>query len=82
VGTVEQRLDAIDSRLAVVVEVAQRVEARVIETNGRLRDVEGRELRRDGALSMLRWIVAVGIATFGVVTPIAGLVIGFLVKGT
>lgn len=79
--TVEQRLDSIERTVAVTVEIVKRIEARVIETNGRLRDVEAQGLRRDGALSMLRWIVVTGIAAFGVSAPIAGIVLGFIAKG-
>lgn len=79
--TVEERLDSIDSKLAVTVEVVQRVEARVIDTNGRLRDVERNEIRRDGALDALRWMVGVAIGVMGVGATIAGIVLGFVVKG-
>ena len=79
--TVEERLDSIDSKLAVTVEVVQRVEARVIDTNGRLRDVERNEIRRDGALDALRWMVGVAIGVMGVGATIAGIVLGFVGRG-
>lgn len=78
--SVEERLDAIDRKLAVAVEVARRVESRVIETNGRLREVERNEIRRDGALDALRWMVGVAIGIMGVGATIAGVVLGFVVN--
>ena len=79
-GTVEQRLDSIDQKLAVTIEVGHRVEARVKETNGRLKEVEVAQHRLDGAIGAIRWMMGVAIGIMGIGAAIAGIVLGFVTK--